>query len=178
MEKVTLPECKKGLWSVEKFVVDRTDFHALLHGRDVPFGTYTRLMHDGHLVMSDTPAEMRDHSYAVHKAQGHCLINGLGLGMVLKNILLKKEVTKVTVVEIDQDLIDLISPHYKDSRIEFVCADALKYKPPKDAHYGMCWHDIWIGICSDNLEDMKKLHRKYGRKSDWQGSWCRCECER
>lgn len=97
---------------------------------------------------------------------------------MLKNILLKPEVTDVTVVEISQDLIDLVAPHYQDPRVTIVCADAFEYKTPKGKKYGMCWHDIWSGICSDNLEEMAKLHRKYGKKAAWQGSWCKHECKR
>jgi hypothetical protein len=26
---------------------------------------------------------------------------------------------------------------------------------------------------TDNLEDMHKLHRRFGRRADWQGSWGR-----
>jgi spermidine synthase len=178
MEKVTLPEMEKGEWKVEHFTTDRTDFHSLLRGRGVPVGeTFTRLRRNGTLVMSDTPAEMSDHRWAVRKAKGSCLISGLGIGMVLKNILLKPEVTDVTVVEISQDLIDLIAPHYPDDRVTFVCADVLTWKPPKGKRYDMVWHDIWDNICADNLPEMQKLHRRYGRKSAWQGSWCKEECK-
>lgn len=179
MEKVTLPEMSKGIWKVEKFVTDRVDYSSMLRGRNVPLGeTYTKLTRNGYLVMSDTPAEMRDHLIAVCRAKGSCLLNGLGIGMVLKNILLKPEVTDVTVVEISQDLIDLVSPYYNDQRITYICADALKYNPPKGKRYQMVWHDIWDDICSDNLPCMQKLHRKYGRKTEWQGSWCKYECQR
>lgn len=177
MQKVSLPEMTKGAWSIQKFKVDTEDWHSRLRGRGVPFGTYTRLMRNGSLVMSDTPAEMHDHSYAVHMASGSCLLNGLGIGMVLKNILLKDSVRDVTVVEVSQDLIDLIAPHYNDNRVSFVCSDAFDYQPPKRKRYGMVWHDIWDNICEDNLEGMAMLHRKYGRRADWQGSWCRAECE-
>lgn len=179
LQKVTLPDMASGEWRIENFKTDRQDFHAMLHGRSVPVGeSFTRLMRGHTLVMSDTPAEMRDHWEAVYEAKGSCLLNGLGIGMVLKNILLKKEVTDVTVIEVSQALIDLVKPHYKDTRVTFVCADALTYKPPKGKRYDMVWHDIWDGICSDNLKDMKKLHRKYGRLTKWQGSWCRYEVER
>jgi hypothetical protein len=179
MEKVTLPEMSIGNWKIEHFTTDRMDFGSAFRGRAVPVGeTFTKLTRNGMLIMSDTPAEMRDHSLAVHRATGSCLLNGLGIGMVLKNILLKKEVTDITVIEISQELIDLIKPHYPDPRVTFICANALLYKPPKGKKYQMVWHDIWDNICSDNLDDMKKLHRKYGRCSDWQGSWCRYECER
>ena len=98
--------------------------------------------------------------------------------MVLKNILLKPEVTDVTVVEISQELIDIVAPHYPDERVTFVCASAFDYKPPKGKRYQMVWHDIWDYICADNLPEMTKLHRKYGRRTDWQGSWCKAECQR
>ena len=179
MEKVDLPEISKGEWKITKFTVDSIDFHALMHGRPIPLGeTFTRLSRNGTLVMSDTPAERSDLHYAVRMAKGNCLINGLGLGLLLKNILLKPEVTDVTVVEISQNLIDLISPFYKDDRVTYICADALEYTPPKGKRFNMVWHDIWDTICGDNLPEMAKLHRRYGKHTDWQGSWCHEECKR
>lgn len=179
MENVYIPEATSGNWRVEKFTTDRMDLRSLASGRGVPLGkTYTRMMCGSTLVMSDTPAEMRDHSHAVHNAKGSCLINGLGIGMVLKNILLKDSVTDVTVVELSQDVINMVAPHYNDPRVAIVCESAFDYQPPKGKEYGMVWHDIWNYICGDNIEEMKKLHRKYGRRTEWQGSWCRGECER
>lgn len=178
MEKVNIPEMEKGEWKIRHFTVDQPDFHSMMRGRGVPFGEYTKASRNGTLVMSDTPAEMSDHRAAVRKATGSCLINGLGIGMVLKNILLKDDVTDVTVVEISQDLIDIVSPYYQDKRISFVCSSAFDYKPPKGKRYDMVWHDIWDYICEDNLKEMTNLHRKYGRRTDWQGSWCKSECKR
>lgn len=62
--------------------------------------------------------------------------------------------------------------------MQIINADAFAYKPPKSKRYGAVWHDIWANICADNLPEMHKLHRKYGRIADWQGSWCRWQCER
>lgn len=42
----------------------------------------------------------------------------------------------------------------------------------------MVWHDVWDYIDANNLTQMHALHRKYGRRADWQGSWCRDQCER
>ena len=182
MEKVTLPEKSQGAWSIEHFTVTGKEFQNYLRGRYVPPGTYTRLKRGGVLVMSDTPDEMRDHLPIVNHATGSVLINGLGLGLVLKNILENSNmihITDVTVIEIDQDLIDLVGPYYGlvDHRVQIICADALTFKPPKGKRYNAVWHDIWDDICIDNLEEMKRLHRKYGRRTDWQGSWCRGICE-
>jgi hypothetical protein len=178
IEKVTVPEGKRGAWQVERFEIPKNGLAFLYKNRAPTPGTYTRLTHGTTCVMSDVPAEMRDHYEAVHQAKGHILINGLGLGMVLAACLKKREVTKATVIEIDKDVIDLVAPHYANKRVEVICANAYEYKPPKGIRYGMVWHDIWSYICADNLEGMKKLHRKYGRVADWQGSWCRYQCER
>ena len=179
MEKVDLPDMQKGVWKVEKYTTQYQDWGSLAKGRPVPVGeTFTRVMRNGTLVMSDTPSEQQDHWEPVYKAAGSCLINGLGIGLVLKNVLLKQAVTDVTVVEVYQDLIDLVSPYYADPRVAFVCCDAFVYKPPKGKRYTMVWHDIWDNICADNLSGMTKLHRKFGKCCHWQGSWCKYQCQR
>jgi hypothetical protein len=180
VEQISISEGICGDWSISKFVVgDKEAMSSMFayRSRYVPKGTYTKLCHKVRgVVMSDTPAEMRDHSYAVYKATGSVLINGLGIGMVLKNILAKPDVTDVTVIELEQDVIDLVAHHYQDPRLTIICADAYEWKPPKGKRYNMVWHDIWDAICSDNLKLMEKLHRKYGRICDWQGSWGKENC--
>lgn len=184
IEQVTVPEGKRGPWSVERFTIDKHGammerIHALQHGRGATReGTYTRLMHAQRgVVMSDTPDEMRDHYGAVINAKGHVLLNGLGIGMVLAAVL-KKPVESVTVVEIDADVIALVGPHYDDPRVSIVNASAFDYQPPKGRRYGAVWHDIWDDICADNLTAMTKLKRKYGRRTDWQGCWAEWQCRR
>jgi hypothetical protein len=177
---VTVPEGERGKWKVSRFTVGEHSIEGLrlaMKGRPVSPGEYTRLTRNGAVIMSDTPAEKRDHYSFVRAACGHCLINGLGLGMCLNAVLQKPQVSFVTVVEEDQDVIDLVWPHYMDQRCEVICADALIYKPPKGARYGAVWHDIWDSICEDNLPEMHTLHRRYGRRADWQGSWGRPEVE-
>lgn len=188
--KVDIPEMSLGKWQVEKFTVTEEQAkieacRAIFSGRGCMFpGTYTRLVrnneHGRALVMSDTPDEVDDHFVPIRKAVGHCLINGLGLGVVVNGMLCKSEVDKVTVVEYDSALIDLVGAYWKDiygDRLEIVHADALEYKPPRNSRFSVVWHDIWDTICADNLPEMHKLHRKYGKRADWQGSWCRELCE-
>ena len=108
------------------------------------------------------------------------MVHGLGLGVAVQAMLNKKKVQKLTVVEISSDVIALVGSYYAalfGNRLEIINADAFTWKPPKDVRYGVVWHDIWDNICSDSLPEMHKLHRKYGRKTDWQGSWCRWRCE-
>lgn len=51
--------------------------------------------------------------------------------------------------------------------------DCFTWKPEKGARWDVVWHDVWDNICTDNLPEMTKLHRRFGRRCDWQGSWCR-----
>src|SRR5687767_12059528 len=154
IEKVALPEGCAGPWIVERFTVPTVRKGRAPFWRELPVGTYTRLRHREHgIVMSDTPNEMLDHREPVSRARGHCLINGLGLGMVLAAVLKLPDATDVTVVEADRDVIDLVGPAYAgDPRLAIVNADAFKYQPPQGQRYSMVWHDIWDGIRTANLE--------------------------
>lgn len=186
IESVTVPVGSRGKWAIERFTVSEQEakfsaLRAVVKGRGyVRAGTYTKLVHQSRgIVMSDTHDERRDHMFAVHKASGHVLINGLGIGMVLAAILRKQNVERVTVVEIDPDVIALVGPTYlTDPRVTIIASSALDYRPPKGERYGAVWHDIWDTICADNLPQMTTLKRKYGRRTDWQGCWCEYECRR
>ncbi len=142
-------------------------------------GVYWRLKRGNEVVMSNTPAEIRDHREFIRRACGNVLINGLGLGVIVEILLAKPEVEHITIIETSEDVIKLTGKYYDDEpRVTIIHDDAFKYVPPKGTRYNAVWHDIFDNICEKNIEDMKKLHRKYGRRCDWQGSWCRWECER
>lgn len=175
---VDVPPGECGSWKIERFVVGANPedkFWQFMEGdRGVPDGEYTRLMRDRKVIMSDTPAEKSDHIEFVKKAKGHVLINGLGLGMCLNAVLRKPDVDRVTVIELFEDVTTLSGPHYAtDPRVEIINCSAFSYQPPKGVRYGAVWHDIWDDLCTDNLVEMSRLHRKYGRRADWQGSWGR-----
>lgn len=179
---IDVPDGISGNWKVETFEVKEDDLSQkisiLKTGRGVPPGTYKKLMRDGICVMSNTPDEIRDFLRFVWRSKGSILVNGLGIGVLLKALLDKPDVTDVTVIEKSEDVIKLVAPTYLvDSRVTIINADAFEYKPPQNKRYNAVWHDIWDYITSDNLEEMKKLHRKYGKNSDYQESWCRYACE-
>jgi hypothetical protein len=184
--RADLPEGRSGAWAVEKFSVTEDDikihnlrcmFQPGMGGRGLTPGNYTKLTRHGNIIMSDTPAEMRDLWPLYSPARGFVLINGLGLGMAVKAVLSKPEVEHVTVIERSPDVLALVAPHYRSKRCDIIEADAFAWQPSKGSRYSAVWHDIWDDICTDNLEGMKRLHRKYGRRADWQGSWCRHLCE-
>ena len=179
---INVPDGISGNWKVETFEVQEKELSQMISmfktGRGVPAGTYKRLMRNGTCVMSNTPDEISDFMRFVWKAKGSVLVNGLGLGVLLKALLNKPEITDITVIEKSEDVIKLVAPTYtNDERVTIINADAFEYKPPKDKKYNAVWHDIWDYICSDNLDEMKTLHRKYGRKAEYQESWCRWRCE-
>jgi len=178
---LNIPKGESGDWKVSKFTVSQHDadifnvtvgFH-----RYIEPGEYYKLTYKGLTVMSNTPSEIRDHIDFIRRATGNVLINGLGLGMCVAAILDTQRVETVIVIEKSQDVIDLVGAHIKDDRVRIIHADALEYKPRFAFRFDAVWHDIWSTICSDNVPEMIKLHRKYGRHTNWQGSWARKECE-
>jgi len=169
--KVTVPEGARGPWSVERFTV-KDSVVARFRERHFEPGIYTQLHHARRgLVMSDTPAERYDHSPFVRAAHGDVLISGLGIGMCIGAVLRKPQVSSVTVIEIDPDVIELVGPHYRDDRLTIINADAREWVPEKGRKFGAVWHDIWDSICGDNLPEMHALNRRYGKRAAWKGCW-------
>ena len=182
--KVSVPCGKSGDWRTECFTISKEErvMLALRYGYRAPSpGTYTRLMHGKHVIMSDTDAERRDHFAPVLEAHGNVLITGLGLGMVAQACLLKPEVDHVFVVENSRDVIQLVAPHYHErfpDRFDVIYGDAFGYRPPRGLPIHTIWHDVWPNVCADNLPDMKYLSMRYRRKGAWQGCWGRHDIRR
>lgn len=193
-----LPEGEDGVWKVERFTVSKgeADWERLRSmfsggGRGVPEGTYTRLTRNGEVIMSDTPDEIRDHLGAIRRASGRVLIHGLGLGMVARACLLKPEVEHVTVVDLSPSVVKLVGVPLmmkfgkghcllsnrgdvqimESDNLRILTADAYTWKPEKGERWHIAWHDIWDNLCTDNLKEMAKLHRRFGRRVNWQDSW-------
>lgn len=178
--RVTLPECENTLWLIERFTPDPDSiafWRAARDGRGVEAVPYTRLVRkeppNKGLWMSDTPAEVRDHYDLIRRAKGRVLIHGLGLGLCIHGLLKKPEISHIDVVEICPELISLVRPHYADPRVVVHQGDALTFKFPRGTRWDYVWHDIWIDNGGNCEEEMKLLHRRYGRYCDWQESWPR-----
>ena len=183
---IDVPDGAVGNWSVQSFEVNRdasraTRLRAALKGdRDlfVPAGHYKRLVCGEDVVMSNTPMEVRTNAAFIRAARGDVLIHGLGLGMVLKAILAKRSVRSVLVVEKHREVIELVGPTYHaDPRVHIVHEDALEFTGLRGQRFDVAWHDIWTWISDENLPEMFRLHRRWGRRVGWQGSWCRDACE-
>tara|TARA_R100001530_G_C4307705_1_gene152162 strand:+ start:51 stop:539 length:489 start_codon:yes stop_codon:yes gene_type:complete len=115
--KVNIPEGQSGDFKIQKFIVNKKDAFSFnisnMFQRSIEPGTYTKLVATNRLIMSDTPAEISDHLEIIYQAKGNVLINGLGIGMVVIVCARKKEVKKIIVNEISEDVIKLVAPFLK-----------------------------------------------------------------
>lgn len=170
--KVTVPEGRSGDWEVARFEVQRdiSYMRALRDGRGIPLGTYTRLYCHSRagLFMSDTPAELNDARELLWSAEGHVLISGLGLGMIPRALLTENQfntgrVERVTILELEQDVISLVAASLADLPIDIIHVDAFEWVPPEGTRFDWAWHDIWPDMCSDNLPEYARLRRRYAR---------------
>jgi hypothetical protein len=140
-------------------------------------GKYVRLHINGQLMMSDTRMEKESNRDFINNAHGKVLIAGLGIGLILKNILQKEDITEITVIELYQDVIDLVGPKFNDPRIKYICADIYKWKPKKEDKYNVIYFDIWSEVSQDNLKDIATLHNRFKNSVDrtdlrcWMDSW-------
>jgi len=139
----------------------------------------------GTVMMSDTAMERDTNWDIAYRAHGDVLIGGLGLGLVLLAAQAKEEVDSITVVEIQQEIIDLVVPQLPlNEKVTVICGDILKWYPPKGVLYDIIYFDIWSAVCGDNYPVMKTLHRRFARRLRrtnprcWMGSWRRDETER
>ena len=186
--EIDVPDGKSGIWEVKTITVTENDakiarMRAIMSsqgGRGViKPGQYKQLTRGGYIIMSNTPDECRDFAHFVYVARGSVLVNGLGLGVLLKVLLNRIGITEITVIEKSPDVIALVGDTYrKDSRVTIIEADAFTWQPPKENFYDFIYHDVWDDITSDNLPEMAKLHRKYGKRCTYQESWCKDECLR
>lgn len=151
-------------------------FSGLVDSSHVP-GTFTRLFYQDSLFMSDTAMERRTNKEVLERAQGHVFIAGLGIGMLLPVLLKLSCVTKITVAENSQRIINYVGHAYQHPKLEIIHREVLTEKPNKSEVYDTIYLDIWPRISCDNLPDMNALLRAYrgrlraGNPYAWIGAW-------
>jgi len=99
--------------------------------------------------MSLSAHEMESQEPGCMFAMGHTVIMGLGMGWIALNAALNPSVTKVTVVELDQDVISLFNstgvlqqvPQEIQTKISIVHGDALDWRPQEPVDF--LFADIW-----------------------------------
>lgn len=163
MTEILLEKEQNG-WKLEKFTVKNDDLlYAFRSGVDP--GNYIRLMHDGKLVMSDTDMEKRTNAEFCSKAHGDVLIGGLGIGLIVLAIQDKPEVNSITILECNQDVIDLVATQLPlNNKVKIVNADVFTWKPDKGIRYDTIYMDIWPLISKEIYQkEMRVLKKKFAR---------------
>lgn len=170
-----IPEGESGRYSIEHCTWERVDTEPEGHRSwitycryaEVPDGTYTVLFKDynnGHKlnIMQDTMRETEEHEWLLGFS-GDVLIGGLGIGMIHIPLLASDDITSVTVIEKEQDVIDLVWDHCpKDDRFTLIHADINTWDPPEDSHWDVGWFDTWL-THEEPIEEYKaRMIERYG----------------
>lgn len=178
-----IPQGKQGVAEVRHIEVNHVPARSFIRPDEyVRPGKYVHLYVHKTLMMSDTSYERRTNQGFVESAQGDVLVAGLGIGMVLLPVLKAPEVQTVTVIEKYQDVIDLVADPVRKaagkagSKLSTICADVLDFLPAKGQKWDVVYFDIWENICTDNLGDIAKLHKRFARRKRlWMDSWMASE---
>jgi hypothetical protein len=115
--------------------------------------------------MSMSPMEIESQELGCRAAFGHTVVMGMGMGWATANSALQPDVTAVTVVEFDPEVIAMIGeigvfeqlPHDAKAKITVVRGDALTYTP--DIPVDTLLADIWMPINGDGREDQVRAMR-------------------
>ena len=173
---------------MELFVAD--DFQTDAQGRILPqLGwfreafSFPAIREDGRVWMTVTPNEINTIQPAVQESCGKVLTYGLGLGYYAFHCLLKPEVSSVTVVEKNPQVIDvfrrLLLPFFpRREALRIVEADAFDYAASvmPDEKYDTVFTDLWHDV-ADGLplyQRMKALEAPGPRYLYWIEKTLRC----
>ena len=154
-------EIEIGDFKLSKFKIEKDNFRARMDG--ISCGDYVRLTQKDDVVMSDTDMEKETNSKFVRNAHGDVLIAGLGIGLIVLPIQDKEEVNSITIIEMNQEVIDLVTPQLPlNSKVRIIKADIFKWKPEQGTRYDVIYFDIWNYINTDIYqEEMKPLKNRF-----------------
>ena len=162
-----IPEAINGNFEIKKVTTDNVS------STKEPLDTYTILYHNDKPIMQDPTKEYREHQPLWDNATGHVLIGGLGIGFVNQKLMDNPNVTSVTIVEIEQDVVDLVWEHCaKDDRFTLIIDDIETWDIPSDSSWDIAWFDTWD---TNNTLTMKEYNdlmiEKYSSYCDEIGIW-------
>lgn len=182
-EVTGIPDGESGNYKVERCTTTTGESSWLnyVNYRNIAEGEYTvlyRKFGESWLnIMQDTEQEYDEHQWLMPRMSGDILIAGLGLGVIHIPLLESDDVTSVTIVESEQDVIDLVWDNCaKDDRFTIIHADIHTWNP--DRTWDVGWFDTWLTTDCDEdgntigIEGYKNLIReKYGSIVTEIGGW-------
>ena len=123
-------------------------------------------------IMQDTEAEYSEHDWLVQRMSGDILLGGLGIGMIHIPLLESDDVTSVTIVEKEQDVIDLVWDHCaKDERFTIVHGDINTWTPPEGSSWDVAWFDTWLTHEEPMGDYIVRMNERYGSLVTEIGGW-------
>ena len=138
----------------------------LVHG----MAALMRLEEDGAQTwMSMTPMEIESQELGCRFAAGDTVVLGMGMGWAAANAALRSEVSRVTVVERDSEVIAMIAsldvfgqlPEEARAKITVIEGDACLYRPDHPADTLLA--DIWRPVFSaDRDAEVRRMHANIG----------------
>jgi hypothetical protein len=188
IEAARVPERLKpqsfGPWCIQRLRVK--DIAGSLHSRvmhayRIGFDSYTLLrrvswktLHIGdgtEIVMEDSRHELRKHLPIWLFAKGNVLVTGLGLGCVVRGLLKNPDVERITVVEIDRQILRVVGREFSSNKkVELIHGDALTVDLGK-RDFDYAWHDLW----TDEEPHLQVLHmqliNRFSPICYKQGAW-------
>ena len=165
----------------EAFVCDDTVMQS--DGRIIPqigfFAeeqSYPAIMEDDRIWMTVTPLEINTMRPAIAAAHGKVLAYGLGLGYFAYMAALKPEVDSVTVVELNETIIELfrkyILPQFGTAgkKLSIIHADAFEYAGTEmgEGSFDFVFTDLWHDV-SDGTEMYFRMkeYEKYSPEAEF-----------
>ena len=101
------------------------------------------------------------------------MLTGLGLGIAVNVLLDKAEVTDITVLEKEIDVINLVAPTFPKfqtlEKLNIIMQMLLRGLHPKGKIYDFAWHDIFNFRHEIKRDEIKRLNKKYATLANWQG---------
>ncbi len=98
--------------------------------------------------------------YAMRARPPNILVAGLGLSLVTNHLSLRRDLAKIKIVELNEEVIEMVAPHLpKDNRFEVVHGDffdVLFELASKGERYDTIIMDIWTGEDYESIPDFKR----------------------
>jgi len=150
-----------------------------------PMADIMQLIHLDQLfvIMSDSKPDKESCEKYIEAARGDVLILGFGLGLIVIPIMNKPNVTSITIVELEQEVIDLVASQHKlNNKVKIIQGDALLYQPKK--LYDCIFYDIdppterilkleKQGITTSPESHYRPFLKKEGEVLVWNGDYGR-----
>ena len=177
-------ECTKDALRLDSWHTPATDYPKLqvgnyrIHRKDYPRGYYKMNGIDDYVLfkvvkpipvttlqqrrgrkwygwMVDDPPHWRSMQIYARGSKGRVLTTGLGLGLVIYDLIKNDDVTEIVVVEISPEVVQLISPHLpKSDKLKIVVDDFYHFIDIDNTQWDTIITDLWVSHNSREKLDL------------------------